>query len=60
MGQYKVKHQSDKTCEVCRFYVSSTVQDSFGEATLEDCEKNHYDYVSKYSEPCKDFKEKRS
>jgi hypothetical protein len=60
MGQYKVRHQSDRSCMDCRFYDMSVTRDSFGEHIQEECDKGHYDYVSRYSEPCKDFKEKRS
>ena len=57
MGQYTVKHQRDRTCLNCEHYDWAIIQDSFGEAVQEYCDKNHYDHVSRYAEPCKDYKE---
>ncbi len=57
MGQYEVKHQCDQTCANCEYYDWDIFEDSFWQYTEEYCEKGHYGHVSRYAEPCKDFKE---
>lgn len=58
MGQYTVKHQSDRSCLSCAHYDWEITRDSFGEMIQEYCDKDHYNHVGRYSGPCKDFKRK--
>ena len=57
MGQYKVRHQTDKTCVDCIHYDCDTFEDSFGPFTEETCAKGHYSRVGHSVEACEDYKE---
>ena len=57
MGQYEVRHQTDKTCGDCNHYNRDTFEDSFGPYTEESCDKGHYDRVGYSVDACKEFKE---
>lgn len=55
MGQYTVKHQSDKLCRDCAFYDLDLYQDSFGQAFEYTCEKDHYEHINYDADACEDF-----
>lgn len=57
MGQYEVRHQTDKTCADCRYYTRDTFEDSFGPYIEETCDKGHYDRVGYSVNACEDFME---
>lgn len=58
MGQYKVKHQCDKTCADCGYYERFDREDSFGPAKDEYCGKGRYDHVGQNSDACDSFRDK--
>ena len=60
MGQYKVRHQTDKTCADCIYYSSDTFEDSFGPFEDETCAMGHHRRVGYSVDACKDYMPKRT